>query len=269
LLSEDLSAVLADRRQIEQMILDLFVNAADAMPGGGKLIIETSNVTHEDMKGNLYDPKPGNYVQLKMTDTGVGIDKETQDRIFDPFFTTKQMHQGRGLGLASVYGIVKGHGGYIDVESAKNYGTTFSIYLPATDQINRKSDKLDAKAVGNNLTILLVDDELMVLDVGAKMLKKMGYDILEAKSGLEAIEVYRENKDRIDMVILDMILPEINGGDVYDKIKEINPDAKVLLSSGYSIDGRATEILNRGCNEFIQKPFRIKELLTKINQVMA
>ena len=268
-LSGDLRNILADRGQIEQVLLDLFLNAADAMPGGGRIVIETSNVTHEDMQGKLYDPKPGHYVQLTVRDTGVGMDRETKDRIFDPFFTTKQMERGTGLGLASVYGIIKSHGGYIDVESEKGQGTIFKIYLPAVDQDCDKASQSDTRLVVEKPTILLVDDEAMVLDVGVKMLKKIGYKVLEANSGLEAVEVYGKNKDAIDMVILDMILPEVNGGEVYDKIKEMNPNVKVLLSSGYSIDGQATEILNRGCDGFIQKPFSVRELSTKINGVIV
>jgi two-component system cell cycle sensor histidine kinase/response regulator CckA len=268
-LSENVFAVLADRGQIEQVLLNLFVNAADAMPDGGRLLIKTLNVTHKDMVGKLYEPKIGNYVQLTVTDTGFGIDKVTQDRIFDPFFTTKEMGRGTGLGLASVYGIIKGHGGYIDVDSEKDHGTTFTIYLPAADQKVQEAERADDQMIEKNLTLLLVDDEAMVLDVGCRLLQKMGYTVLKAESGTEAVKVYKKNKDGVDLVILDMILPELSGGEVYDQIKAINPLAKVLLSSGYSVDGKATEILKRGCNGFIQKPFNMKELSAKIKEIMA
>jgi len=165
-----------------------------------------------------------------------------------------------GLGLASVYGIVKGHGGYIDVESAKGHGTTFSIFLPASSRKIHKSLEPSNQRFNGNGTILLVDDEEMVLGVGVKMLENLGYTVLEAKGGREAVEVYNENKNEVDMVILDMIMPEMGGGETYDKMKEINSNVKVLLSSGYSIDGQASEILRRGCNGFIQKPFSVKEL---------
>jgi signal transduction histidine kinase/CheY-like chemotaxis protein len=267
-LAADLLAIQADEGQIEQVLLNLYVNAADAMHGGGNLILRTINVTNKDMKGKLYEPKPGKYVQLTVTDTGSGMDKETMGRIFDPFFTTKEMGRGTGLGLASSYGIVKGHGGYIDVESEKGRGTTFSIYLPTTKEKAEKTVELSQKVIKGSGTILLVDDEERVLEVGVRVLRKLGYAVLEAKGGGEAVEVYKENWDKIDLVILDMIMPGIGGGEAYDKMKEINPNVKVLLSSGYSIDGQAKDILARGCDAFIQKPFSMRDLSQAIRNVL-
>ncbi|MEE9402721.1 MAG: PAS domain S-box protein, partial [Desulfobacteria bacterium] len=268
-LAEDLFAMEADPGQIEQVLLNLFVNASDAMPGGGDLILKTMNVTHEDMKGKLYDPKPGNYVLLVATDTGIGMDKETIERIFDPFFTTKEMGRGTGLGLASAYGIMKAHGGYIDVDSRKGQGTTFSIYLPASEkkieEVVRHTDRL----IRGSETVLLVDDEDTIREVGQELLEAMGYRVLMASDGKEAIELYKKDRNDIDMVLLDMVMPNMGGGDAYDRIKEINPDIKVLLSSGFSIDGEATQILERGCNGFIQKPFTMKELSTKIRGILG
>ena len=268
-LSEDLFAIEADQGQMEQVLLNLFVNAADSMPVGGDLILRTTNGTHKDMNGRLYKPKPGNYVQLTVTDTGTGMDKKTQKRIFDPFFTTKEMGRGTGLGLASVYGIVKGHGGYIDVKSQKGHGTTFSIFLPASSRKIHKSIEPSSQPVNGTGTILLVDDEEMVLSVGVKMLENLGYTALEAKGGREAIEAYNKNKDKVDMVILDMIMPDMGGGEAYDRMKEINSNVKVLLSSGYSLDGQASEILRKGCDAFIQKPFTVKELSGRISEILA
>jgi CheY-like chemotaxis protein len=264
---KDLSAIEGDPGQIDQVLWNLLVNAADAMPRGGDLILKTTNVTHQDMKGKLYDPKPGNYVLLTVTDTGIGMDKETMERIFDPFFTTKEMGRGTGLGLASAYGIIKGHGGHIDVESKKGHGTTFSIYLPASEKKVQKAVETGYEIIKGTGTVLLVDDEEVVLEVGQDMLEAMGYRVRTARDGKEAIEVYRKNQDDIDFVLLDMIMPDMGGGDAYDKMKEINPDVEVLLSSGYSIDGQAKEILKRGCNAFIQKPFTMKELSGKIREV--
>ena len=268
-LLEDLFAIEADQGQMEQVLLNLFVNAADSMPVGGDLILKTMNATHKDMNGRLYKPKPGNYVQLTVTDTGTGMDKKTQERIFDPFFTTKEMGRGTGLGLASVYGIVKGHGGYIDVDSRKGYGTTFIIYLPASSRKIHKPLETSSQPVNGAGTILLVDDEEIVLGVGVKMLENLGYTVLAAKGGREAVEVYNENKDEVDIVILDMIMPEMGGGEAFDRMKEINSNVKVLLSSGYSIDGQASEILRRGCDAFIQKPFTVKELSGRIREILA
>ena len=267
-MAEDLFAIEADQGQIEQILLNLFINASDALPGGGDLYIETNNVTDKDMKSRLYKSKAGNYVKLTVRDTGKGMDKITMERIFDPFFTTKEMGRGTGLGLASVYGIIKAHGGYIDVESKMNQGTTFEIYLPSTtkkvDRVTKNSEKL----IKQSGTVLLVDDEAAVREVCISILEKIGYRVLSAKDGEEVLELYRNNKDEIDIVLLDMIMPNMSGGEIYDRLKEINPEIKVLLSSGYSIDGEATEILNRGCDGFIQKPFDIKKLSAKIGEIL-
>ncbi len=267
--AEDLFPVEADPGQIEQVLLNLFVNASDAMPGGGKLILKTVNVTHKDMKGKLYEPKPGNYVLLTVTDTGIGMYKKTMERIFDPFFTTKEMGRGTGLGLASAYGIIKAHGGYIDVDSRRGHGTTFSIYLPATEKEVQRVVRTAERVAKGTGKVLLVDDEEVVLEVGQELLKATGYTVLTAKDGKEAIKVYRENRDNIDIVVLDMVMPNMGGGEAYDRMKEINPDIKVLLSSGFSIDGEASEILERGCNSFIQKPFTMKELSGEIGKILG
>ncbi|MEE9612103.1 MAG: PAS domain S-box protein, partial [Desulfatiglandales bacterium] len=265
---EDISSIEADHVQIEQVLLNLYVNAADAMPGGGDLMVKTMNITDKDMKGKLYNPRPGRYVQLNVTDTGIGMDKETSERIFDPFFTTKEMGRGTGLGLASAYGIIKAHGGYIDCDSKKGQGTTFDIYLPASEKEAIEEKKVYGEVLNGTETLLLVDDEAMIINVGEKMLKKMGYTVLSAGSGKEAIDIYEKNMRKIDMVILDMIMPGVSGGKTYDRMKEINPQIKVLLSSGYSIDGQATEKLERGCNGFIQKPFDMKELSYRLREIL-
>ena len=267
-LEEDLFSIAADQGQIEQVLLNLYVNASDAMPGGGTLFIKTKNETHLNIKGDRYNPKPGNYVQLTISDTGIGMDKETLERIFDPFFTTKEMGRGTGLGLASVYGIIKNHDGYIDVDSEKDRGTTFTIFLPATDKGLDDHAEADARLIKGSGTLLLVDDEELVLDVGVNMLERLGYTVLKASNGAEAVEIFETHKDKIKMVILDIIMPGMGGGVVYDKIKAINPNVKVLLSSGYSVDGMAIELLERGCDGFMQKPFTMEQLSGKIQQIM-
>jgi PAS domain S-box-containing protein len=267
-LAADLFEIRADQSQIELVLLNLFVNAADAMPGGGTLYLKTMNTTHEGIGGKLYDPKPGRYVLMSVTDTGIGMDQETIERIFDPFFTTKEMGRGTGLGLASAYGIIKGHGGYIDVESKKGHGSTFSIYLPASGIKVQKSLESSEQFIGGTGTVLLVDDEEVILEVGKNLLEAMGYQVVIAKDGKEAIKVYKKSRDVIDIVILDMIMPNMGGGEAYDRMKEVNPNIKVLLSSGYSIDGQATEILKRGCDGFIQKPFKMNELSERIREIL-
>jgi CheY-like chemotaxis protein len=221
------------------------------------------------MQGGLYKPKAGHYVKMTVTDTGVGMDKQTQSRIFEPFFTTKEMGRGTGLGLASVYGIVKAHGGYIDVASKKAAGTQFTVYFPATRQKVFKTVKNINKMPKKIGTILLVDDEEDILQIGAKVLQNFDYKVFEAKNGPEAIELYAENKDKIDLIILDLVMPDMNGSEVYDRLKDINPDVRVLLCSGYSIEGRAKEIIDRGCNDFIQKPFTYKKLTEKLDEILS
>jgi PAS domain S-box-containing protein len=267
--ADDLFTVEADQGQIEQVLWNMYVNAADAMPGGGDLILKSKNVVHQAIRGRLYDPKPGHYVALTVTDTGIGMDKETMERVFDPFFTTKEMGRGTGLGLASAYGIIKSHGGYIDVESKKGEGTTFSIYLPASEKEIQKVINGTERLVKGTGTILLVDDEEVILEVGRDLLEAMGYRVFIAKDGKEAMDLYRKNQEEIDIVVLDMVMPTMGGGEAYDRIKEINPDVKVLLSSGYSIDSEATEILQRGCDGFIQKPFNMNGLSETIMEILG
>jgi len=267
-LEAGLYGIEADRTQLEQVILNLYVNAWQAMPGGGELYIQTKNSHHEELKGKVYNAKPGRYVELKVHDTGTGMDKETVERIFEPFFTTREMGYGTGLGLASVYGIVKGHGGYIDVETKKGKGSTFRIYFPASSK--RVADKRQG---GENPrhgsgTILLVDDEQAVATVAQELLEELGYKALVARDGKTAIAVYEDKREEIDLVLLDMVLPGMGGGEIFNRLKELDPNVRVLLSSGYSLNGEAQEILDRGCDGFIQKPYRVSTLTKAIEQIM-
>ena len=284
---DNLWAVEVDQAQINQVILNLYVNAWQAMPKGGDLYIQTENVSLDESYTKPFNIDPGNYVKISINDTGVGMDEETKKRIFEPFFTTQEIGSGTGLGLASVYGIIKNHGGIINVYSVKGEGSTFTIYLPASEKEIVKEEKAPERVLKGTETVLLVDDEDTIIDVGERILKTLGYTVLVARSGKQAIDIVskahrakrkeEEGKKRHapsamppapDIVILDMIMPGIGGGETYDRIKEINPDMKVLLSSGYSINGQATEILERGCNGFLQKPFTLKELSTSIREVL-
>lgn len=268
-LAENLLPCEADQSQIEQVLMNLLVNAADAMPEGGDLFLTTTNVKVSELAGKEDPPKPGDYVLLTVSDQGVGMDPETLHRIFDPFFTTKQGGRGTGLGLAATYGIVKGHGGFIEVESQKGHGSTFKIYLPVSTHLSppqRTSFGLSLKPAGK---ILLVDDEEVILEVGEKILKTLGYQPLVAKGGIRAVEIFKEHHQSIDLVILDIIMPQMNGGEVYDRLKEISPEVKVLLSSGYSLDGEASNIMAKGCDGFIQKPFDIEQLAHSIKNILG
>jgi two-component system cell cycle sensor histidine kinase/response regulator CckA len=270
---DDLWPVDVDHGQIEQVLLNLYVNAWQAMPGGGDLYLETRNVFVEENRFRPYISKNGHFVKISITDTGVGMDEKTKERIFEPFFTTKEMGRGTGLGLASVYGIIKNHNGFINVYSEKGQGTTFNIYLPASikrDVKDKESNKMDEtnEIIKGAGIILLVDDEPMILRVGREILETLGYTILTAQDGTSAIELYKQSKKSIDLVILDMVMPEMSGGEVFDEIKKIDPEVKVLLSSGYSLNGQASRIINRGCVGFIQKPFTIRDISSQLRRII-
>ena len=265
---ENLWSVEVDRGQVEQVLLNIYVNAGQAMPEGGDLYIETENVTLDENYVKPFSIESGRYVKISVTDTGFGMDKETRERIFEPFFTTKEMGRGTGLGLASAYGIIKNHGGFINVYSEIDHGTTFNIYLPASEKESVREKKSTEDILRGSETVLFVDDEDIIIEVAQDLLGHLGYKVLIARSGKEAIEIYEEDKERIDIVLLDMIMPDMSGGETYDRLKDIDPEVKVLLSSGYSINGQATEILVRGCNGFIQKPFKMKELSQKLREIL-
>ncbi|MFA5182201.1 MAG: PAS domain S-box protein [Syntrophales bacterium] len=267
---KDLWNVEADQGQMEQVFMNLFVNAWQAMPGGGEIYLETEKMVLDGEQALAYAVKAGPYIKISMTDTGTGMDEKTRERIFDPFFTTKEMGRGTGLGLATVYGIIIGHGGAINVYSEPGHGTTFTIYLPASEKkvTQGKTTPKTITARGTE-TILLVDDEKMILEVNKELLEAMGYTVYAAGSGQEAIAVYLEKGTEIDLTILDMVMPGISGGETFDRLRQINPELRVLLSSGYSISGQAQEILDRGCNGFIQKPFHPEKLSLKVRELLT
>ncbi len=265
---EDISPVDVDRGQLEQVLLNLFVNAWQAMPGGGEIFIESEQIHLNEDYDKPYEIIPGQYVRISVTDTGVGMDKGIQQRIFEPFFTTKAVGRGTGLGLASAYGIIKNHNGIINVYSERGHGSTFKIYLPASDKTVPREKDLTQQLLKGSETILLVDDEEMVVDIGKEILEKLGYEVFTALGGAEAISLVEQHKNKIDLVILDLIMPDMSGSKTFDNLKACRPDIKVLLSSGYSIDGQASEIINRGCDDFIQKPFNLKQLSRKIRKIL-
>ena len=265
---DNIWAVEIDRGQMEQVLLNIYVNAWQAMPDGGDLYLETANVYLDQDSARTYGVNPGRYVRVAVTDTGIGMDEQTRKRIFEPFFTTKEMGRGTGLGLASVYGIIKGHNGIIDVHSEKGHGATFTIYLPASEKELVKEEKGFTDIARGEGTILLVDDEDVIIDVGSEILEVLGYKVSVARSGREAIEIYKEQQNEIDMVILDMIMPEMDGGETFNALKSIDPGVKVILSSGYSQDARSTRMMEQGCYGFIQKPYSVNTLSQKVKEVL-
>jgi nitrogen-specific signal transduction histidine kinase len=267
-LDPELRVVEVDRTQIEQVLLNLLVNAWQALPEGGDISIVTQNIDLLAGDARVFHVSPGNFVRFGVSDSGIGMDELTRSRIFDPFFTTKEMGRGTGLGLASAYGIVKNHGGSITVYSEKGSGSTFHVYLPASEKAIEMKKEVSAEVPGGNETILLIDDEEMILDVSRQLLLSLGYKVLTANSGGPALDIFRKKHARIDLVILDMIMPLMSGSSVFKGLKEIDPEVRVLLSSGYSINGQAMDILARGCRGFIQKPFTIKELALNIREIL-
>jgi PAS domain S-box-containing protein len=261
--------VEADQTQIEQVILNILVNAGQAMPGGGIMTLQCGHMQMAGTEAVRLSLTPGRYAYLSVTDNGIGMDEDTRKRVFEPFFTTKEMGRGTGLGLASAYGIIRNHGGIIDVRSSKGQGSTFTIYLPASAaEAATVAEKASSAMDGGSETILLVDDNPTVLEIGEEMLQLLGYAVLTAGSGGEALNLYQHHRERIDLVVLDMIMPELSGFDTYAALKKLNPDVDVLLSSGYSIDSKASEMLELGCNGFLQKPFAVQELSHAVRAIL-
>ncbi len=261
--------VEADRGQIEQVLLNMYVNAWQAMPDGGELYLETKAAMLDDDFCKPYAVEPGHYAKVSVTDTGIGMNEATRQQIFDPFFTTKEKGRGTGLGLASAYGIIKNHGGVITVYSERGRGTTFNIYLQLSEKEVHQEKATEGEILKGSETILLVDDEDIIIDVGQAMLKTLGYRVVISKSGPEAIEKVTDIGNEIDLVILDLIMPKMDGGKTFDRIREIRPKMPIMLSSGYAVNGQSSEIMRKGCNGFIQKPFNIAALSQKIRNVLG
>lgn len=269
-LQDDLHTVNADPTQIEQILINFTLNARDAMVDGGRIVIQTKNVgLDEQFCKTRPEMKPGDYVVLSVADSGVGMDRETLQHIFDPFFSTKEVGRGTGLGLSLVYGMVKNHGGYIECSSEPGSGARFDIYLPAMvgRPISPEKGAKDAQPRGNG-TLLVVDDEKFIRDLAEEMLPKFGYHVMTAASGEEALEVYRQRKELIDLVILDVIMPGMGGRQCLEKLLALDPQVKVIIASGYSNTGPARDVLQAGARSFIGKPYQINEILKTIREVL-
>ena len=265
---KDVWAVEIDRGQIEQVLLNIYVNAWQAMHSGGSLYLETVNVILDEEFVRPYSVRTGKYVKVSVTDSGIGMDEKTKERIFEPFFTTKELGRGTGLGLASAYGIIKGHNGIISVESEPGCGATFTFYIPASDKEVVKVEEVADDLIRGEGTILLVDDEDVIIDVGKESLEVLGYDVLTARSGKEAVEIFKTKNGKIDLVILDMIMPGMNGMETFSILKSMNPNIKIILSSGYTAETHSSKIMEMGCNGFIQKPYGLTDLSRKVKDVL-
>ena len=277
-LSEDLALIDGDTGQIQQLIMNLALNAVDAMPEGGKLMIETRNAILDDADGKTHSGiKPGNYVILSISDTGHGMSAQTVERMYDPFFTTKNRDftKGTGLGLAIVHGIVQGHGGRLICDSEPGKGTSFELYFPPISYQEltgegRAEDSIGSTPLAQGAeTILLVDDEEMVRDLGARILKKAGYKVLTANNGKEALAIYEKEKRKIALVILDLIMPEMGGEQCLEEILKINPKAKILISTGYSSSDEMTRMrIEALASGFVAKPFALTDMLKKVREIL-
>ncbi|HDP94712.1 MAG TPA: PAS domain S-box protein [Candidatus Aminicenantes bacterium] len=264
----DLWTVEVDRGQMEQVLMNLYLNAWHAMPDGGELFLKTENAWVSDEQASKYGITSGRYVKVTVADSGVGMDARTKERIFDPFFTTREMGRGAGLGLAMVYGIIRGHKGGIEVFSEPGQGAVFLILIPASEKKVAAENRETRAAEEGNETILIVDDESVVLDVSRSMAESLGYKVYAFLDVRDALAFYENQKEEIDLVILDMIMPGMSGEEAFNRLRKVNPEVKVLLSSGYSINGKAREILKCGCNGFIQKPFKLKQFAQSIREVL-
>ncbi len=271
-LGPNLGMVKADPGQIEQVIMNLVVNARDAMPNGGKLLIETSNKEVDETLAARYgDIVPGNYVVLSVNDSGVGMDKETLTHIFEPFFTTKEADKGTGLGLATVYGIVRQSGGQIEVYSEPGLGTTFYILLPQVKRtlVKTEAEEAPTEPVGGHETILVVEDENILRALICSSLQGYGYQVLEARDGAEALELAGQHEGLIHLMLTDVVMPQMRGTELAEKMAALRPNTKVLYMSGYVEDAaRMQEMLAAG-GAFLQKPFGTKTLLDKVRLVLS
>jgi CheY-like chemotaxis protein len=271
-LGKDLKIIHADSAQIEQILLNLALNASHAMPDEGKITIKTRNfLLDEDVRTTHWGTYRGEYVLLNIADTGHGIEKEVQHRMFEPFFTTKAPGQGTGLGLSMVYGIVKNHHGHIECDSEPGAGTRFNIYFPVAKSENVQQDEIVTQkeniATGNE-TIFLIEDDELILDALKRMLEHFGYAVTTATNAEKAIEIYLAEQKSIDLVILALNMPGMGGQKCLERLLEIKPELKTIVTSGYSSAAIVEDIHKSGTFVFVEKPYQFEDLLRKIRQVL-
>jgi CheY-like chemotaxis protein len=270
-LTKEAAHTRADAGQLEQVLMNLVVNAKDAMSGGGTLTIQTEKIVVDDghRRGATFI-RPGDYVMLSVSDTGMGMDKETQSRIFEPFFTTKEKGKGTGLGLSTVYGIVKQSGGYVMVQSEEGRGTTFHIYLPRVEGVaERHPVPVAHTALGGTETVLLVEDEESVRQLVRETLAAKGYRVVEADNGESGVAVAAKHQGKIDLVITDVVMPGMGGRELVKQLAQTRPETKVLYLSGYTEDAIVSEGTIESGAAFLQKPFTLQNLARKVREVLG
>ncbi len=270
-LGDDAPIVLGDYTQLQNVFINLAVNARDAMPEGGTLTFSSETV-YIDEKYNQTHPlklSTGTYIMISVTDTGTGMEENVRKRIFDPFFTTKDVGKGTGMGLASSYGTIKKHDGSIEVYSEPGKGTTFKVYLPFADEKDPRITETGVIPMKGSGSVLLIDDEEVMREVGSEMLSDLGYTVTTSEDGQQGLSYYKEHSQDIDFVILDIMMPNLDGYSCFQGLKEINPDVSVIVASGYTIDGLASDLINEGARAFIQKPFDTIRLSKAIEKSMS
>lgn len=262
--------VIGDDTQLQNVFLNLGINSSHAMPDGGTLSFVINSVYLDDnyCRASTFSISEGDFIEIEVRDTGCGIPLNIQKRIFEPFFTTKETGKGTGLGLSAVYGAVQEHQGAITVYSEVGHGTVFHIYLPSSDAVSAGKEESIEEKRGSG-TVLLVDDESLIRITGKAMLEDLGYTVLEAENGEEALKIYMEFSGIIELVILDMIMPVMNGRETFKKLKEINPDCRIMVSSGFSKDDDLHQMKEHGLSGFIQKPYRRRELSIMVHDIIS
>ncbi len=265
----DQATVLGDPGQLQQVVLNLAINARDAMPHGGRMTIRTRRMDlNADQLTGHPGAAPGTFVVLSVSDTGIGIEKKNLRRIFEPFFTTKEAGKGTGMGLAMVYGIVKAHKGFIDVESKVGSGTTFTVYIPATDTVPVNVPVAGTHTAGHGL-ILVVDDEEVVRKLTYEILHRAGYEVVTAAGTNDAVAWYRSHPSGADLAIIDMVMPGLDGLECFRELKKVSPEIRAILSTGYGLDGHAQEALDAGMVGYVQKPYHTQDLIGAVADALA
>ncbi|MBN1396459.1 MAG: response regulator [Bacteroidetes bacterium] len=265
---EKIPSISADAAKLQLALLNICNNARDAMTEGGTITIGVKSVERKDIQLLFPAARHDQYICISVSDTGTGIDENIKDLIFDPFYSTKG--KGKGLGLSAVYGIVKAHNGFVDLESRPRYGSTFYIYLPVLAACKNNYDSVKEEKsddLSGTETILIIEDEKSLLDLARIMFELKGYKVITAEDGAEAVELYKQNRDKISVVFTDIGLPTLNGREVFEQLKQIDPDVKVIFTSGIFVDIKA-ELLKNGAKDFIQKPYRQEDVLRKIREVL-